>query len=153
VCGAEPGNILAISTLGAEVEDGGDGQANDKRQRCEGSGQQSKLSFARGCRLHQESTFRSRKSAMASFDFLLLRCGLERPGAFSVMTTSLVVLRLLAKYSRNNPQESNLQKTHLIYRRVAKQGKMTQIFSVFSFHQLHRVMLYAIPRSRVYEPI
>jgi hypothetical protein len=54
VCGAEPGNILAISTLGAEVEDGGDGQANDKRQRCEGSGQQSKLSFARGCRLRQD---------------------------------------------------------------------------------------------------
>jgi len=70
---------------------------------------------------------------MASFDFLLLRCGLERPGAFSVMTTSLVVLRLLAKYSRNNPQESNLQKTHLIYRRVAKQGKMTQIFLGFHF--------------------
>jgi len=60
VCGAEPGNILAISTLGAEVEDGGDGQANDKRQRCEGSGQQSKLSFARGCRLQQGSTFKLR---------------------------------------------------------------------------------------------
>ena len=154
MCGAEPGNILAISTLGAEVEDGGDGQAIDKRQRCEGSGQQSKLSFARGgCRLQQDPLLDEeigdgelRYSAPAVW------AG-EWPGAFSVMTTSLVVLRLLAKYSRNNPQESNLQKTHLIYRRVAKQGKMTQIFSVFSFHQLHRVMLYAIPRSRVYEPI
>jgi hypothetical protein len=31
------------------------GRANDKRQQCEGSGQQSKLSFARGgCRLQQD---------------------------------------------------------------------------------------------------